>query len=79
MGLRESLDEGAGEIGDDIGEEIPSSATEVRDRVPAGVEELPLGRSAEDIATGREQTSGQPSVDLSIDAVLDDTPLDRFL
>jgi hypothetical protein len=74
MGLRESIDEGAGDIGAEIGEEIPSTATELRDEVPADIEALRAGDA------GPGPTNGQrPSDDLSIDTVLGDTPLDRFL
>jgi len=85
MGLRESFDEGAGEIGDEIGAEIPSTPTELRDELPADVEELRLGDDGLAVTDGRqstngqEQTSGRPSTDLSIDTVLGETPLDRLL
>jgi len=79
MGLRESLDEGAGEIGDEIGAEIPSTPTELRDEIPADVEELDLTDWGPEITNGQEGANGQSSTDLSVDTVLGETPLDRFL
>jgi hypothetical protein len=43
MGLRESIDEGAGEIGDDIGAELPATPAELRDELSDDAEELGLG------------------------------------
>jgi hypothetical protein len=72
MGLRQSIDEGAGEIGDGIGEEIPSTSAQLRDTVPDDVTEL-------DAVDDGVSTDGGTSDELSIDVVVGDTPLDRFL
>ena len=40
MGLRQSLDEGAGEIGDEIGAELPSTRAEIRDAIPEDIEDI---------------------------------------
>jgi len=86
MGLRQSLDEGAGEIGDDIGEEMPSTPTELREELPAGIDELPadvagppLGDDSRETANDQAWTNDWTSEGSSIDAVVEDTPLDRFL
>jgi len=80
MGLRQSLDEGAGEIGDDIGEAIPSTPTELRQELPTDVDELPA--EFEELPLdddSREATNGEESDGSSIDVLVEDTPLDQFL
>jgi hypothetical protein len=67
MGLRQSIDEGAGEIGADIGEELPESAEELRTALPDDASALSTNGS--DLNDGT----------LTVDRVVSGTPLDRFL
>jgi hypothetical protein len=84
MGLRQSLDEGAGEIGDEIAEEIPSTSTELRETVPDDVTELDavdggVSTNGETTTEDGVSTNGGMAEELSIDVVVEDTPLGRFL
>jgi|GEM_PF-2562782 len=84
MGLRQSLDEGAGEIGDGIAEEIPSTSAQLRETVPDDVAELNtvdggVSPNSETPTESEVSTNGGASDELSIDVVVGDTPLDRFL
>jgi hypothetical protein len=67
MGLRQSIDEGAGEIGADIAEELPESADQLRAAVP------------DDVATLQSNGSEIGDDSLTVERVVSETPIDRFL
>jgi hypothetical protein len=67
MGLRQSIDDGAGDIGADIGEELPGSVDELRAALP---------EDAAALSTNGSDPEDEP---LSIEQVVTGTPLDRFL
>ena len=49
-GLRQSLDEGAGDIGESTAADLPDTVAEVRGRLPATVDTvLDAGRSTDDV------------------------------
>jgi len=67
IGLRQSLDEGAGEIGTDIAEELPESTDQLRAAVP------------DDVAALQRAGSDPGDDSLTVERVVSETPLERFL
>ena len=64
-GLRRALDDGAGDIGESAGTDLPETLVEVRAELPDSVDAVLDGSHSND--------------DLSLGTVLDGTPLDGVL